>query len=167
MRVRDSFPFHNIGAHGCRIKEHVNDMVIQKIDFIDINDSPIGFGQDARSKRGFPYLTAYSKSRLPTTRSSVAEIGKSMICTGRFLDGKICPASILFRQSSHKRLSSCGLQLNLQPSAVSFSGSSPAKALTAVDLAVPFSPRITMPLILGFIAFNRSPFCSFPGRQLL
>jgi hypothetical protein len=59
---------------------------------------------------------------------------------------------------------SSGSQEKGQPLTIGISGSTPARARTAVDLAVPFSPRISTPPMRGFIAFRtRDNFiCSCP-----
>jgi len=60
----------------------------------------------------------------------------------------------LARQSAQRASGSVGSQPKWQPSTTSCSGSSLARARTAVDFPVPFSPRISTPPMVGTIAFR-------------
>src|SRR5205823_4437383 len=106
------------------------------------------------SKRRSPLLIAASMSIAPTTRSSEALIGSSTTRIRRRARGSVSPAAIRARQSAHSASRSEGSQPKWQPSTTSCSGSSRARARTAVDLPVPFSPRISTPPIVGTMAFR-------------
>src|SRR5579864_958061 len=115
------------------------------------------------SKRREPSFSAASRSIVPTTRSSDALIGSSTTRMRRVATGSL-PAFARSRQSMHQSSGSSGWQPKWQPSTTSCSGSSRARARTAVDFPVPFSPRISTPPIVGLIAFRtRASFiCSWP-----
>ena len=40
--------FHGDGAHGGRIEEQIDQVVVQKVDFVDVEDSAVRLGQQAR-----------------------------------------------------------------------------------------------------------------------
>ena len=106
------------------------------------------------SKRRVPVRRAASMSIVPTTRSSEALMGSSTTRIRRLWCGRVPAAISLARQSSHSASRSAGSHPKWQPSTTSCSGSSLASARTAVDLPVPFSPRMSTPPIVGTIAFR-------------
>src|SRR5438270_1289438 len=105
------------------------------------------------SKRRFPSFNAASRSMVPTTLSSDALMGSSTTRIRRVVTGR-GPLSARSRQSRQKVSGSSGRQPKWQPSTTCWSGSSRASARTAVDLAVPFSPRISTPPIAGLMALR-------------
>src|ERR1700694_187116 len=106
------------------------------------------------SKRFDPVRRAASMSIVPTTRSSEALIGSSTTRMRRLCEGST-PADLRrSRQSAHSASTSDGSQPKWQPSTTLCSGRSLASARTAVDLPVPFSPRMRTPPIVGTIAFK-------------
>ena len=50
MADRDAFPLHVVAAHGRRIEQHVNQVVVEKVDFIHVEDAPVGGGDETRLK---------------------------------------------------------------------------------------------------------------------
>ena len=105
------------------------------------------------SKRRVPSRSAASRSMVPTTRSSEALIGSSTTRIRRRVRGS-GPDSSRSTHSQHR--SPSGEHPKRHPSTTSCSGSRRARARTAVDFAVPFSPRISTPPIAGLIAFRTS-----------
>ena len=87
----------------------------------------------------------------PTTRSSLAPTGNSTSRAGRTV-----PTVASWGPSTHAGSGACGSQENRQPVTTSTSGSTAARARTAVDLAVPFSPRTSTPPIAGDTALSTS-----------
>ncbi len=107
------------------------------------------------SKRRDPSFSAASRSIVPTTRSSDAFMGSSTTRMRRVAVGS-GPASARPRHSQHQSSGSSGWQPKWQPSTTVWSGSSRASARTAVDLPVPFSPRISTPPMDGLMALSTS-----------
>src|SRR6266851_153860 len=95
-----------------------------------------------------------SVSMVPTTRSSEALMGSSTTRMRRLWDGRTPAESKRRRQSVHSASLSEGSQPKWQPSTTSCSGRSLASARTAVDLPVPFSPRMRTPPIVGTMALR-------------
>src|ERR1017187_2904134 len=108
------------------------------------------------SNRFSPVLMAASMSMLPTTRSSLALMGSSTTRIWRGWRGSSSPAALRVLQSRHCCSPGSGGQPNWHPTTTSCSGTSRASARTAVDLAVPFSPRIRTPPIAGLMALRTS-----------
>src|SRR5438874_4915846 len=106
------------------------------------------------SKRRVPVRRAASMSIVPTTRSSEALIGSSTTRIRRLFCGSVPASRTRVRQSAHNASRSLGSQPKWQPSTTSCSGSSLASPRTAVDLPVPFSPRMSTPPMVGTIAFR-------------
>ncbi len=108
------------------------------------------------SKCFFPSVSAFSKSIVPTRRSSVAETGRSTKGVARVMKG-ISEAVPYFEEHSSQRWAgSFGSQPKRQPWMTFCSGSSFAKARAAVDFAVPRSPMINTPPMRGSTAFKIS-----------
>ena len=95
-------------------------------------------------------------------------MGSSTTRIGRLTRSRCSPASWRARHSSQSRSPLEGLHEKRQPATASMSGSSPARARTAVDLAVPRSPRISTPPIAGLTALRtRAVFIwSWPTRAV-
>ena len=108
------------------------------------------------SKWRSPSLMARSISNVPTTRSSVAETGRSTKEVRKTSEGSSSPDAARSRHSVHHVVGSSGLHLNRHLATTLTSGSSAASARAAVDLAVPRSPRIKTPPIRGLTAFSVS-----------
>ncbi len=90
-------------------------------------------------------------SSAPTRRSSEAPTGSSTMRAGRAPPG---PAPC--GPSGQCGSGAAGAHENRQPGTTSTCGSSADSARTAVDLAVPFSPRTSTPPTAGLTAFSRS-----------
>ncbi len=90
-------------------------------------------------------------SRAPTSRSSDAPTGSSTIRAGR-----ATPAPGSCGPSGQPGSGEWGSQEKRHPGTTSTSGISADSARTAVDLAVPFSPRTSTPPTAGETAFSSS-----------
>ena len=112
------------------------------------------------SKTFSPFLMACSMFSEPTTRSSVALTGSS---TTRLVKGTVLKCPSFFWQSLH-RFPLSGLQWKGQPSTTSTCSMRSVSPRTAVDFAVPFSPRIKTPPSAGLMRFKISAsfICSCP-----
>src|SRR3990172_2485263 len=97
---------------------------------------------------------ARSISSVPTTRSSVAETGRSTKDVRRNEVGSPSPAAARSRHSVHHVVGESGSQPKRQSATTFTSGNSAASARAAVDLAVPRSPRIRTPPMRGLTAFR-------------
>ena len=56
MGITDTLTLHCVDAHGGAVKEHIDDMVVQKIDLIHIEDVAVGLGQQSRLKDLFAFF---------------------------------------------------------------------------------------------------------------
>ena len=95
-------------------------------------------------------------------------MGSSTKRTRRRSCDSAAPCSERLRHSSHQRRGSAGLQEKRQSSTTSISGSRRDSARTAVDFAVPRSPRISTPPMAGLMALSsRAVFIeSWPTRAV-
>ncbi|MCF0088373.1 hypothetical protein B0E37_03444 [Streptomyces sp. MH192] len=103
------------------------------------------------SKAFTPSARARSMSSAPTSRSSEAPTGSSTMRAARDSKG---PGSC--GPSGHPGSGRAGSHEKRQPGTTSTAGSSAVSARTAVDLAVPFSPRTRTPPTAGDTAFSSS-----------
>ena len=88
-------------------------------------------------------------SRLPATRSSLADKGTSASWGAKATDGS-APFRFFPAQEGQSHSSGAsGSQCHGQPATTWDCGRSEARPRTAVDFAVPFSPRSNTPPILG------------------
>src|SRR5882762_8050486 len=101
-----------------------------------------------------PVRRAASMSMVPTTRSSDALMGSSTTRMRLLWEGRRPADLSLARQSSQRASLTEGSQPKWQPSTTSCSGRSLARARTAVDLPVPFSPRMRTPPMVGTTALR-------------
>ncbi len=92
-----------------------------------------------------PVCRTCSKSRVPAIRSSVALNGSSTTRIGPLSVSCLIPSSRALMHSEQSSSGWEGSQRNLHPFTYSISGNTCARDLTAVDLAVPFSPLIRTP----------------------
>ena len=97
-----------------------------------------------------PSRMAASMSSVPTTASSVALTGNSTRRAWR----RTAWGALRLAQKSQPSKGASGGQLKGQPALTSSAGSSAARERAAVDLAVPFSPRISTPPIAGLTALS-------------
>mmetsp|Transcript_33220 Transcript_33220/g.105908 ORF Transcript_33220/g.105908 Transcript_33220/m.105908 type:complete len:210 (-) Transcript_33220:504-1133(-) len=88
-------------------------------------------------------------SMVPQMRSSVAPRGSSTMGMRALPVGSVSPARNLSRQSGPMSLGSVGEELNMSPGTTSMSGRSSARPRTVTDLAVPRSPMMSTPPMLG------------------
>ncbi len=97
-----------------------------------------------------PAPSARSRSRVPTTRSSVAPSGRSTTGTGFFSDFLRGPG--MLAQCGQDSAGLSGSQLYGQPTTARIGGSRAASARIAVDLPVPRSPKTSTPPTAGSTA---------------
>jgi hypothetical protein len=48
MRERHSLTFHDVDTHGRRVEEHVDEVVVEEVDLVDVEQVAVGGGQKAR-----------------------------------------------------------------------------------------------------------------------
>ncbi len=104
------------------------------------------------SKAFTPSERARSMSSAPTSRSSDAPTGSSTVRAAR--DTPV-PASC--GPSGHAGSGAPGSHEKRHPATTATSGMRAASARTAVDFAVPFSPRTRTPPTAGLTALSSSP----------
>src|SRR3974377_1888708 len=112
------------------------------------------------SKCRSPLLMAFSRSMLPSRRSSVVPSGRSTTGMGRQRTGNASPLARRSRQASHLSSACSGWQWKGQPVTMGMGGRSAARPRAAVDLAVPFSPRTSTPPRRGLMALRIRAFLS-------
>jgi hypothetical protein len=56
MGERNAFPFHDVDAHGCGVEEDVDEVVVEKVDLVDVEQVAVGRGQQARFETSFASL---------------------------------------------------------------------------------------------------------------
>ena len=105
------------------------------------------------SRALMPSLMALSTFKEPTTRSSVAPSGRSISGVLRLVSF-IRPVSLFSKHRSHISSGLAGSQLKGQSSTTAMLSSRSARARTAVDLAVPLSPRMRTPPMRGLMALR-------------
>ena len=93
-------------------------------------------------------------SSVPATLSSVELSGSSTTLIGTLSTAMSSCLSSLPRQYVQNLSGLDGSQLNGQPETTSLGGSTCSSDLTVVDLAVPFSPLIRAPPMLGSTMFR-------------
>ena len=59
MRPRNAFTLDRVYAHCRRIQQYVHKMVIQQVDFVHIQDTPVGIRKDPR----FETPSAFTEGR--------------------------------------------------------------------------------------------------------
>ena len=135
---RDPLPLDAGAAGGGGVQEHVDEVVREQVDLVDVEDAAVGRGQQPGRERvrGAGAAQDPGTSRLPVTRSSVAPSGSSTSRAGRCSarpPGGCGP-------SGQPGSGPDGSQEKRQPATTSTPGSTSARARTSVVLAVPFSP---------------------------
>ncbi len=56
MTKADPFPLHHIDAHGGRVQQQVDHMVVEQVDLINVQQAAVGCRQDARFEMLFSRL---------------------------------------------------------------------------------------------------------------
>ena len=154
MLKRDAFAFDDVDAHRRRIEQEVDDVVVEQVDFVHVQNAAIGVGEDARLE----FLFAFFDGGLDVERADDAVFGGA--------DGQIHQTD--FAASDGQDFAACLDVPGIRRTGVSrgdcsqsgnrrrlqFRGASAARARTAVDLAVPRSPRINTPPMSGLIALS-------------
>jgi hypothetical protein len=109
-------------------------VVVQQVDLVDIEDAPVGGGEQPRLEG----LDPLRERTLQVEGADDAVLGGT--------DGQLEQAGS----------GAAGSQAKRQPGTTSTGGRTAASARTVVDLAVPFSPRTSTPPMAGETAFSRS-----------
>ena len=137
---------------GGRVEQQVDEVVVQQVDLVDVQDAPVRAGQQPGWKDVTPTVSKCPTSSEPVSRSSVAPTGSSTSRVGR--DCAAAPAGC--GPSGHCGSGAAGEHEKRQPATTSTGGRTAVSARTAVDFAVPFSPRTSTPPIAGEIALRMS-----------
>jgi hypothetical protein len=125
----------------------------QQVDFIHVKDVLVCLRKNAGSKASVPCFIAFSTSKLPTTRSSVAPRGRSTTTMSFSSVGSFVPFLESSMHAGHMLEGSSGLQLNGQFLITLIFGRTSAKERTIVLFPEPFGPLMSKPPIFGLIAF--------------
>ena len=124
VRMRDAVALDVHASHRGGVEEHIDQVVVQQVDLVDVEHAAVRAGQQARRKR----VLAVAQHPLQVQRADHPVFG----CAERQLDQA---------RVAHV------------PVAADNNAASPR---TAVDFAVPFSPRISAPPISGRTAHSSS-----------
>ena len=122
VAVRDAVALDVHPAHRRGVEQHVDQMVVQQVDLVDVQHAAVRARQQSRRER----VLAVAQHPLQVQRSDHAVLGGA----DRQFD-----------------------QAGASPSTADNTAASPR---TAVDFAVPFSPRISTPPISGRTAHSIS-----------
>jgi hypothetical protein len=149
------FAFDHVDPHRRAVEQQIDHVVVEQVDFVDIEHAAIGRGQHARLKVAFALLDRL----FDVERADDAVFGRA----DRQIDkggGHVGVGSWPWPQSGRdtrrRRDRAARVTVKAATSTTSSSGSSAARARAAVDLAVPRSPRISTPPICGLMALRMS-----------
>ena len=59
MLKADAFAFDDVDAHGRAVEQQVDDVVIEQVNFVDVEDAAVGGGEDARLEMAFAALDGF------------------------------------------------------------------------------------------------------------
>ena len=121
MAVRDAVAFDVDPAHRRGVEQHVDQVVVQEVDLVDVQHAAVRAGQQARREG----VLTVAQHTLQVQRADHPVLGGA--------DGQLDERRLLVDSES-----TC------------------ARPRTAVDFAVPFSPRISTPPISGRTAHSTS-----------
>ena len=54
MTYRNAFPLHVVASHGRGVQQHVHQVVVQQVDLVDVENAPVGRGNQAGLKAFAP-----------------------------------------------------------------------------------------------------------------
>ena len=152
MADRDALALDVAAAHRRRVEQQVDQVVVQQVDLVDVEHAPVGGGEQARLEGAYPL----AERLLQVQRADHPVLGGA----DRQLDqpGRTGLGGGAGRMRA-VRAARVGLGRVTTEAAAGHpatGGSSAARARTAVDLAVPFSPRTSTPPIAGETALSSS-----------
>ena len=120
--MRDTVAFDVHPAHRRGVEQHVDEVVVQQVDLVDVQHAAVRAGKQTR-------------------REGVLAVAQHPLQVQR---------------ADHPVLGGADGQLDERRSRASTADSTSARPRTAVDFAVPFSPRISTPPISGRTAHSTS-----------
>ena len=180
MRHRHPVPLDVRAAHRGGVQQEVDEVVVQQVDLVDVEHAPVRLGEqpglvgaDALGQRALqvqrpdqPVLGGARRAARPAARrgrarsraASRAGPGRPA-CAPRRRRGRVSPNTMTgpgaaCGPSGQRGSGAAGSQENRQSGTTATSGSSAASARTAVDFAVPFSPRTSTPPTPGCTALS-------------
>ena len=65
---RNALPLHIVAAHGGGVQQHIHQMVVEQVHFVNVQDAPVGAGDEARFKvpgAGFDGLLNVQRAHQP------------------------------------------------------------------------------------------------------
>jgi hypothetical protein len=144
-------PLDVVHAHRGNVEEEVHEMVREQVHLVHIQDAPVRSREEARLERLPPLrerLLDVQSTRQPVRARPDRQLHEPHGPLSAGAPSGCGPAG-------HSGSGLSGSQEYGQPATTRIGGNSPASALTAVDLAVPFSPRTRTPPTSGETAFTR------------
>ena len=152
MPHRHAVALHVVRAQGRRVEQQVDQVVVQQVDLVHVQDAPVRRGEQARLE---------GRDALGERPPEVKRPGEPVL--GRADRQFHQPGRPPLRRAVRgvrpvraSRVGRAGEQENRQPATTSTGGSTAVSARTAVDFAVPFSPRTSTPPIAGEMALRIS-----------
>ena len=152
MRHRHPVALDMCAAHRGGVEEQVDEVVVQQVDLVDVQHSAVRLGEQARLVGPDPVgqrPLQVQRPDEPVLRGADGQLdeprGAGVAGAGRRADrpGSAGPGA-------------AGSQENRQSGTTVTAGRSAASARTAVDFAVPFSPRTSTPPTPGCTALSSS-----------
>ena len=99
-----AFALDDVFARSRDVEQEIDEMILQQIDLVDVQKSPVALASKPGSKTLSPTESARSRLSAPTTRSSVAPSGMSTTGTGASAVGS-GPKPARSRHSAHRSAS--------------------------------------------------------------
>ena len=160
MRDADRLALDVGAAHRGGVEEHVDEVVGQQVDLVGVEDPAVRRGQQPGLEGG----DAVAQRAVEVERAEQAVGRRAHAAARRARPGGARRRRPSCGPSGQRAPSTAGSALKRQPATTSISGSNGASARTAVDFAVPRSPRTSTPPMRGSTAqaSSASPSASCP-----
>ncbi len=132
----DAFALDDVDAHGGRIEQQVDDMIVQQVDFIDIQQAAVGGSQHARLEVALALLDGFldiQGAHHPVFGGADRQVDKAD--AGAWQSPVPCPRFICSLTQSDQVFGALGSSLKGESAKTSIWGSRAAMARAAVDLA--------------------------------
>jgi hypothetical protein len=145
MADRQALPFNDVLTRLRDVEQQVDEVILQEVDLVDIEVSPVGAGQEA----GFERLFAVGQRLFDVERADDAILGRP---SGRSMTGVGFSTTEWSCTCAQSGTSFSEAEFTGQPATARIGGSSAANPRTAVDFPVPRSPNTRTPPIPGSMA---------------
>ncbi len=151
---RHALALDGVDAQRGGVEQDVREVVVEQVDLVDVEDSAVHLGEQARLERG----DALAQRAGDVDRAGDAVVGRVERQRRRSAPGGARPAAPPRAPGGRgrpRRRTPGRTRTGSRPT-TSSSGSSAASPRTAVDFAVPLGPSTSTPPIAGLTALSRS-----------